>query len=164
MLKVITPSFVSNKKVLLRYDIDVPIKDGKVMEDFRLEAGLETLDLCLKYASSVTLLGHIGRPSGEDPKYSVKPIVDWFEQRFSGINLAPGKFHILENLRFEKGEEEADLNYAKELALLGNIFVNEAFAAHHKAASTTVLPTLMPSVAGLNFVEEVEELSTSNYT
>lgn len=160
MLKVITPSFVSGKKVLLRYDIDVPIKDGEVVEDFRLEAGLQTLDMCLQYADSVILMGHIGRPEGEDEKYSVKPIVSWFEKRFADINLPEGKFHILENLRFEKGEEEADLEYAKELASLGDVFVNEAFAAHHKSASTTVLPTLLPSVAGLNFAEEVEELST----
>lgn len=159
MLKVITPNFVSNKKVLLRYDIDVPIKEGKVVEDFRLEAGLETLDMCLKYASSVILMGHIGRPEGEDSKYSVAPIVDWFEERFSGINLPAGKFHILENLRFEKGEDECNLDFAKELATYGDVFINEAFAAHHKSASTTVLPALLPSVAGLNFAEEVEELS-----
>lgn len=159
MLKVITPTFISGKKVLLRYDIDVPVKDGKVVEDFRLEAGLPTLDMCLQYADSIILMGHIGRPAGEDPNYSVKSIVSWFEERFGDIELPPGKFHILENLRFEKGEEEASEEYAKELASLGDVFVNEAFAAHHKAASTTVLPTLMPSVAGLNFAEEVEELT-----
>ncbi len=103
-------------------------------------------------------MGHVGRPSGEDPNFSVEPIYDWLENRgFQGV-LGSGKLKLLENLRFEKGEEEADLGYAKELASLGNFYINEAFAAHHKSASTTVLPTLLPHAAGLRFAEEVRVL------
>ncbi len=168
-MRVLTAELIQGKKVLLRYDIDVPIKDGKVAEDFRLLAGLETLDFCLQYASEVIVLGHVARPDlnnnglidpNEEAAFSVKPIVDWFEQEFKNVNLPEGKLHVMENLRFESGEDDCDLNFAKELASYGDVFINEAFAAHHKSASTTVLPTLLPHAAGFNFAEEVEELST----
>ncbi len=159
-MQVVSSGLVSGKKVLLRMDLDVPIKSGKVSDDFRLKAGLETLDLCLNHAQSVTILGHIGRPEGKVvPGLSVKAIVSWFEEKFAHVNLPEGKLHIMENLRFENGEDEASLDFAKELAGFGDFFVNEAFASHHQAASTTVLPTLLPHAAGLRFAEEVKVLS-----
>lgn len=137
------------------------IGDKSVVEDdTRLEAGLDTLDLCLQYAQSVTVMGHIGRPGGRAvAELSVRPVAEWFEEKFSHILLPKGKLHILENLRFEPGEESCDPDYAKELASLGDFFVNESFAAHHPAASTTVLPTLLPHAAGLRFAREVSVLT-----
>lgn len=175
-MQVVTAEFVSQKKVLLRYDIDVPIENGRVVDDFRLKAGLSTLKLCLENAPEVIMMGHIGRPastnaslggsSGQDSKYSVAPIYKWFLNNGFKDDLESGKLKLLENLRFEEGEDEASLQYAKELAELGDspsgeagIYINEAFAAFHKAASTTVLPTLLPSAAGLNFAKEVETLT-----
>lgn len=159
-MQTVTADFVKGKKVLLRLDTDVPIKDGYVIEEFRLKAGLETLKLCLTHAESIVIMGHVGRPNGkEDPQFSIKPVVEWLEKHFSSLELPKGKLHILENLRFDKREEEADLSFAKELAELGDVFVNESFAAHHKAASTTVLPTLLPHAAGLQFTKEVEQIS-----
>ncbi len=155
MLPAVTPQFVKNKKVLLRLDLDVPIENGRVVDDFRLHAGLETLDLCLIHAASVVIFGHLGRPDGKDPNFSVKPIVEWFEKTFAHVDLPEGKLHILENTRFEKGEEDCDLEYAKQLASLGDVYINEAFAAYHPASSTTVVPTLLAHAAGLNFAKEV---------
>lgn len=162
-MQTVTAELVSSKKVLLRLDLDVPLRQAQgklvVEDDFRLKAGLETLKLCLENASEVIILGHIGRPSGEDPKYSVAPIYEWLKQNGVAEDLASGKLELLENLRFEKGEEEANLNYAKELAGYGNFFVNEAFGAYHPSASTTVLPTLLPHAVGLHFQKEVEKLT-----
>jgi phosphoglycerate kinase len=80
------------------------------------------------------------------------------KQEDLALHLKGGKLKILENLRFEKGEEEGDMDYAQKLADLGEVFVNEAFAAHHIAASTTILPTLLPHAVGLRFFEEVKML------
>ncbi|MBI2021481.1 phosphoglycerate kinase [Candidatus Daviesbacteria bacterium] len=155
----LTASLISGKKVLLRYDIDVPVENGRVFEDFRLNAGLETLDFCLDHAQSVVLMGHLGRPNGkEDPRFSVKPVVEWFEEKFGHVELPKGKFHVLENLRFDPKEEEASLEFAKELSKLGSVFVNESFAAYRPAASTTVLPKLLPHGAGFRFESEVKTL------
>ncbi len=171
-MQVVSAQLVSGKKVLIRLDIDVPIgvsehqsvsgsEKGKlvVLDDFRLKAGLGTLKLCLENASEVIVMGHLGRPKGEDKKLSVAPIYTWLENQGFAGDLESGKLQLLENLRFEEGEDSCDLNYAKELAALGEIYINEAFAAHHPAASTTVLPTLLPHAAGLRFAEEVKTLS-----
>lgn len=158
-MQVVTPELVKDKTVLLRLDLDVPIENGKVIDDLRLMAGMDTLGLCLEHAKSVIIMGHIGRPGGKVvPELSVKPIVEWLEQGYGHIQLPVGKLHILENLRFEPGEEVCDPAFAKELANYGNFFVNEAFASHHKSASTTVLPNLIPHAAGLNFAHEVKTL------
>src|SRR3989344_4245910 len=165
-MREISPDLISGKTVLLRYDIDVPIKNRKVVEDFRLRAGLATLKLCLENAQQVILMGHIGRPGGKEvPELSVEPIYDWLATHDDlRSHLESGKLKLLENLRFEPGEEACSLEYAKEILKQvqddGNSFyVNEAFSAHHKAASTTVLPTLLPHAAGLRFAEEVKSLT-----
>lgn len=165
LMQIVSAQAVSNKKVLLRYDLDVPLSDVRnqksevrVVDDFRLKAGLETLKLCLEHSDQVILMGHIGRPNGEDPNFSIAPIYQWLKDQGFSSHLVSEKLRLLENLRFEDGEDDANLDYAKELASYGNYFVNEAFAAHHKAASTTVLPTLLPHSAGLNFAKEAYEL------
>jgi phosphoglycerate kinase len=159
-MQVVTENLIKGKTVLLRYDIDVEIQDGKVVEPFRLKKGLKTLDLCLEHANKVILMGHVGRPEGEDPVFSVEPIYDWL-MSFAHYKEAfdTKKLRILENLRFEPEEDDGNLTYAKELASYGDFYINEAFAAYHKAASTTVLPTLLPHAAGLNFAKEVERLT-----
>lgn len=158
-MKIISPELIAGKDVLLRYDFDVTLKDGQVDEPYRLEAGLPTLKMCLENANKVIIMGHLGRPKGQDPNLSVAPIVKWFETRLAHIRLPKHKFSILENLRFEEGEESSSLEYAKSLASLGNFYVNEAFASYRPSASTTVLPTLLPHAAGLRFAKEVEMLS-----
>lgn len=155
-MQVINADLVSGKKVLLRLDIDVSIENGQVQEGFRLKAGLPTLRLCLENASQVVVIGHIGRPEGEVvPELSVEPIKQWFISQ--GLNSS--KLEILENLRFDPREEAGDLEFAKELASRGDVFVNEAFASYRPAVSTTILPTLLPSYAGLQFAAEVNKLT-----
>lgn len=162
-MQTVSAQLIANKKVLLRYDLDVPLGNGtgnrlQVTDDFRLKAGLETLKLCLEHGQEVILMGHIGRPEGSDPKYSVAPIYSWFKNNGFSKELESGKLKLLENLRFEAGEDRADPEYAKELAKYGDFFVNEAFGAYHEAASTTILPTLLSHAVGLHFNSEVEKL------
>ncbi len=141
-------------------DLDIPIVHGKIMEDYRLEAGFPTLEMCLENASQVIVIGHIGRPEGQEvAELSVEPIHDWLEDHLGPDYLESGKLKLLENLRFEAGEDAASLDFAKELASFGDFYVNEAFASHHSAASTTVLPTLLPHTCGLRFAKEVEVLT-----
>lgn len=159
-MQTVSAQFVQGKKVLLRLDFDVDTKDGKVTDDFRLRSWLPTLQLCLDNAESVIMMGHIGRPMGREVEgLSVGPIVTWLKEQLPGKTLPEGKLSILENLRFEDGEDACDMVLAKELAEMGDVFVNEAFAAHHPSASTTLLPTLVPSAAGLHFTKEVEYLT-----
>lgn len=160
-MRVLTPHFIAQKTVLLRLDLDVPLKKTAsgmaVAEDYRLRAALPTLYLCLQYASKVIVMGHIGRPKGEESDLSVAPVVDWLDKEFPN-DFPTDRLQVLENLRFEEGELSCSKEYAEELAKLGDCFVNEAFAAHHPAASTTILPTLIPSRAGFHFQHEVETL------
>lgn len=158
-MRVVNPDSVRGKKVLLRLDLDVSLKELSVSEDFRLRAGLPTLKLCLEHAGKVFVMGHIGRPVGKEvPELSVRPIVNWLEKNLADAYFPEGTLRVLENLRFDPREEDADLSFAKELAGLGDVYVNEAFASHHPAASTTVLPALLPHFAGLRFAEEVKVL------
>lgn len=159
-MQVVAPELIQNKRVLLRLDLDVPLENGVIQDDTRLLAGMETLGLCLEFAASVTICGHLGRPGGkEDPSLTVKPIVDWLEEGYGHIQLPEGKLHILENLRFEPGEDACDLEFAKELASHGDFYIFDAFAAHRPSASTTIVPTLLPHAAGLQFAAEVKELT-----
>ncbi len=168
-MQVVTPEFVKGKKVLLRYDMDVALKKGErgkgkgesqIEEDFKLKAGLPTLRLCLENASEVIIIGHLGRPEGKAvPELSVEPIRRWLASQGLSSRLTSGKLKLLENLRFDPREDAADLEYAKELAKMGEVFVNESFSAYRPAASTTVLPTILPAAAGLHFAEEVRVLS-----
>lgn len=166
-MQTVSAPFVKNKRVLLRMDLDVPIRDGFIQDEFRILAGLPTLELCLQNAKSVVICGHVGRPNGvEVESLSVAPVVNFLEDWYCDLELPAGRLHVLENLRFEKGEsfdtaqdKDEVLRFAKELATYGDVFVNEAFAAHHPSASTTVIPTLLPSAAGLNFAREVQVLT-----
>ncbi len=179
-MQVVNPQIVSGKKILLRYDIDVALgsAQGKLVvgEEFKLKAGLETLNLCLENASKVILIGHLGRPfaTAEDEKkgnpkdLSAQPIYEWFKENVTKeIEFAStieqtqnsnSKFVLLENIRFFHGEVECDVDFAKKLAGLADVYVNEAFSSHNPAASTTIVPTLLPHYAGLHFVKEVETL------
>lgn len=162
-MQVVTQEFVKNKKVLLRYDIDVALRkssdETKVAEDFKLKAGLETLNLCLENAKEVIIIGHIGRPEGKIvEELKVEPVKQWFVKQGFSASFESGKLKILENLRFDPREEAGDLDCAKELAGMGEAYVNEAFSSYRPAVSTTILPTLLPHAAGLRFAREVKVL------
>ncbi len=150
------------KKVLLRADLDVDVSGGHLE---RLRTLVPTIELLSEKASKIIVIGHRGRPRGkESKKLSLKPISKALEKLLIN-DLGKEKvdkldMSMMENLRFNKGEEENDEAFAKHLAEEGDVYVNEAFAAsHRKHASIVTLPKMLPSAAGIHFAEEVENLS-----
>jgi len=163
---------VNGKKVFLRTDLDVPIENGQIGDDTRLLDGLDTLNYLLDNGAHVILAGHLGRPEGKDEKLSLKPIADWFAQKFHS-NAKEGKLgdfdgwqilnnlYLLENLRFHKEEEASDPVFSQKLASLTEIYVNDAFASSHRAhASVVVIAKFLPHFAGFMLKKEVDTLST----
>ncbi len=154
-LKSIKDAEVSGKRVLVRADINVPLHEGKVADDMRIRAILPTLELLQQRgAASITILAHLGRPMGVVVEtLKLAPV----EARLRELTEVPFVMH--ENLRFDPREEAGDESFAKELALLGDLYVNEAFADSHRThASVVTLPKLLPSYAGLRFAVELEHL------
>ncbi|MDR3448620.1 MAG: phosphoglycerate kinase [Alphaproteobacteria bacterium] len=158
---------VQGKTVLLRADLNVPMKDGAVTDDSRLTRLVPTLKDLAAARAKIVILSHFGRPDGKpDPKYSLRPVAAelqkiWgqpvaFADDCTGpaaqkavAALAPGGVLVLENTRFHPGEEANDLVFAKQLAALGDVYVNDAFSAAHRAhASTAALAKLLPAAAG----------------
>jgi phosphoglycerate kinase len=147
---------VEGKRVLVRVDFNVPIKDGRVADDTRIQAALPTLGLLHERgAAAIVLLAHLGRPEGKAVEsLRLAPV----EARLKELTNVPFEMH--ENLRFDAREEENDEGFAKELAALGDVYVNEAFADSHRAhASIVGIPRFLPGYAGLRFEEEVSRLS-----
>ena len=142
---------VSGKRVLVRADLDIDIG-----ENYRLEALLPTITYLSSKSSKIIIMGHLGRPGGKVvEELKIKPVEEELRKIAQGI-----EFEVLENLRFNPGEEANDVLYAKELASKGDVYVNEAFATSHRnSASITALAKLLPHAAGIRFVEETENLS-----
>lgn len=173
-LPKVQEAWVKGKRVLLRLDLDVPVQDGKVVDDSRLQAGLLTVRYLLEHGARVFIVGHLGRPHGADEKYSLFPVVQWLAERFKIYDLRFKKedsegldgwklndnLFVLENLRFYKGEEENSPEFAQKLASLADIYVNDAFAVSHRDhASITGVAKRLPHYAGLQLQKEVEVLS-----
>jgi len=157
-LKTVRDAEISGKRVLVRVDFNVPLKDGAVVEDARITAAIPTITLLKeKGASKILLLTHLGRPDGK--------IVE--ELRTASIakrlaELGISGVEMLENIRFEPGEETNDPALAQKLAGMADVFVNDAFATAHRAhASTVGVAKLLPSYAGLLMEREVEKLSAA---
>jgi len=164
---------VGGKKVILRADLDVEI--GREDEDYRLKALIPTLKYLSDNKARTVIIGHKGRPEGKVTKeLSLEPVaqrlgelsgyqIGFFngslkDAKAESEKVSGGGFLCLENLRFDIREEKNDQEFAKELASLGDVYVNEAFATHSLHASTVTLPKLFPHAAGLRFVEEFEKL------
>src|SRR6185369_6481408 len=138
---------VSGKRVLLRVDFNVLDEEGKFIDDLRIKAVVPTIRFLLEGgASKVTIATHVGRPAGKVVEtLRVAPIAAWLKQLIDDPRI-----ELLENLRFDPREENNDEGYAKELASLGDIFVNDAFAVSHRASTSLVgVPKFLPSYAGL---------------
>lgn len=160
-----------NRKVFLRLDLDVSIENGKISDNFRLLATFPTLKFLLDQNCPIIIAGHLGRPEGKDLKLTLKPVADWYAAKFKiqSSNIKIGEFdgwkigkkiQLLENLRFYPEEEANDLEFAKKLSSLSEIYINDAFAASHRShASIVGMPKFLPHYAGLRFQKEVEELS-----
>lgn len=141
------------KKVLVRVDFNVPIKNGKVVDDFRIRASLPTIKFLLKGGAEVILLTHLG----EDGTESLQPIIKHF---FAVSGFDKNKVTFFDNVRKFFGEKKNNVVFAKELAKMGDIYVNDAFSvSHRRHASIVTLPKYLPSFAGLQLEQEVENLS-----
>jgi phosphoglycerate kinase len=144
---------VSGRRVLLRADFNVPVKDGEVVDDFRIRAALPTIEWLMSRGATVTACSHLGRPKGTaDPKYSLDPV------RAVLAELAPG-VELLENLRYDPGEEGNDPAFVERLVEGQDLYVNDAFGSSHRAhASIVGPPRVLPSAAGRLLQREVEVL------
>ena len=175
--KLVTDIDVKGKKVLVRVDFNVPIKDGKVSDDTRIQAALPTINYLLDHGAAVILCSHLGRPKeGPEPKYSMRPTAEYlsgllgkpvaFAEEFIGPvaeeaakALKPGEVLVLENTRFHKGETKNDPEVARQLASLADIYVNDAFGSAHRAhASTEGVAHYLPAVAGFLMEKEIKYL------
>ncbi|MDO8452767.1 MAG: phosphoglycerate kinase [bacterium] len=156
---------LKNKNVLLRLDLDVLVEKGKVIDDTRLREAVPTIKYLQEAgAGKITVIGHRGRPDGHVVEtLSLEPVGRALEKILKeelGADVEKLDLFMLENLRFNPGEDSGSEEFVKELARGQDVFVNEAFATSHRnAASITKLPKLLPSAAGLHLQEEVENLS-----
>jgi phosphoglycerate kinase len=169
---------LAGKRVFLRVDLNVPLEDGRVAEDTRIRAVVPTIEHCLKAGASVILASHLGRPNGTvDPRYSLTPVAARLEELLgrpvpllpdcagpeveaAAAALKPGDIVLLENLRFNPGEEANDPEFARRLAALAEVYVDDAFAAAHRAHASTegITRFLQPAAAGLLMARELEAL------
>jgi phosphoglycerate kinase len=168
---------VSGKKVLVRADFNVPMMEGSIKDDTRITATIPTIRYLLDHDAAVIIISHLGRPKGQvKPDLSMAPVAvrlaELLEQPVIFINdcigkkvcqtaaeLKGGEVLLLENLRFHPAEEKNSAEFAKKLAGLAELFVNDAFGASHRAhASTVGIPEFLPSVAGFLIEKEITRL------
>lgn len=168
---------LTGKVALVRVDFNVPMENGLVTDDTRLRAAVDTVQTLRTAGAKVVLLSHFGRPKGQRvAELSLAPIAGAFAKVLGAnvsfvadckgehakkaiADLKPAGVILLENTRFYKGEEKGDLDLAKEIAALGDLYVNDAFsAAHRRHVTTAVLAELLPAYAGINMEEELDAL------
>jgi len=159
-----------DKKLLLRVDFNVPVDaSGSILDDTRIRAALPTIQYAIQQGAKVILMSHFGRPKGVDPKYSLKPCAERLSlllnkpvsmsPDYTVKPMQPGDITLLENLRFNPAEEKPalDPNFAKSLAALGDVYVDDAFGAAHRAhSSITEIPKYFPDAKGAGFLLEKE--------
>ena len=172
---------VRGKTVLLRADLNVPVKDGEVTDATRIERLVPTIEALIGSGAKIVVMSHFGRPKGKpDPTYSLRPLVAPLEKAIGGRHIAfatdcvgeeakrvvsrlcPGDVALLENLRFHKGEEDNSPDFANALAELGDVYVDDAFSAAHRAhASIDALARLLPAAAGKLMEAELDALTAA---
>ncbi|OGY26590.1 MAG: hypothetical protein A2Z11_00175 [Candidatus Woykebacteria bacterium RBG_16_43_9] len=166
-MKSVAQAPIPGKRIIVRCDFDVPVENGKVVDASRIKNTLGTLRFLLDQEAKLVLISHIGRPKKPDKDFSlvlVKKILEDFLEREIAFQdkltidrEAP--INLVENLRFWPGEEENNQDFSKKLASLGDLYVNECFAASHRAhASIVGISKLLPAFAGFNLIKEIEEL------
>src|SRR6266540_1441426 len=178
-LRTVEAAEVEGRRVLVRNDFNVPIDDhGQVTDDLRVRAALPTLRHLVERDAKVICCSHLGRPKGKRvDKYSLEPVAEVLGQRLgravafvddvvgdearrAAASLDPGQVLLLQNLRFEAGEEANDPAFAERLAALAELYVDDAFGAAHRAhASVVGVAERLPAYAGFLLASEVKELS-----
>jgi len=154
------------KRVLVREDLNVPMEDGRIADGTRIRAAKPTLDALKGKGARVIVMSHLGRPEGmPDPELSLRPVAEAMGVRLVPDCLQPagdvaeGEVVLLENVRFYPGDEENDPDFARKLAAQGEVYVNDAFAASHRAhASVVGIADYLPAYAGLLMLAELEAL------
>lgn len=179
--KTINDVSLQGRKVIMRVDYNVPLDGDRITDALRVEAAMPTVQAILAQGASLILMSHLGRPKGKpDAKYSLKPVYAWLKDHLkapvlwaddcvgdaaknAAAALKPGEVLLLENLRFHAEEEKNDPAFAKELASLAEVYVNDAFGTAHRAHASTegITHFLSPSVAGLLMVKELEYLENA---
>ena len=168
---------LDGKKILLRLDLNVPLEEGKIKDETRINKILSIIKFLLSKKAKIIIISHVGRPGGKiNPELSMKPICKNLEEKINEkINLITDDIRkikdkdlfkslnqnvlILENIRFYPEEENNDIDFAKHLATFGDIYVNDAFSCSHRAhASVTSITKFLPSYAGLQLNSEVKAL------
>ncbi|HEY3313095.1 MAG TPA: phosphoglycerate kinase [Anaerolineales bacterium] len=168
---------LKGKRVIMRVDFNVPMDKGVVTDDKRIKAALPTIKYVLDQGASLMLMSHLGRPKGgPDPEFSLKAAADVLEGLLGkpvvmapdcvgpaveklAAALKPGDVLMLENTRFHPGEEKNDLELAKQMAALGEVYVNDAFGSAHRAHSSTEgIARFLPAVSGFLMEQELEYL------
>ncbi|GAB6090949.1 phosphoglycerate kinase [Spirochaeta dissipatitropha] len=166
---------LKGKKVLMRADFNVPLKDGLITDDTRIQAALPTIKYIIEQGASLILMSHLGRPKdGPSPEFSLAPVAERLSKLLGdsvamapdcigtevegmAAALAPGKVLLLENVRFYAEETKNDPDFAAKLAKLGDVYVNDAFGTAHRAhASTEGIARILPGSAGFLIQKEVE--------
>jgi phosphoglycerate kinase len=179
MKKTLRDLEVQGKRVLVRVDFNVPMQDGQITDDRRIRESLPTILYLLERGAKVILMSHLGRPKGKpDPQYSLRPVAERLSEllgrpvRFledcvgeaveqAVQAMAPGEVVLLENLRFHPEEEANDDGFARALARLGDLYVNDAFGSAHRAhASTEGVAHYLPAVAGFLMEKELRYLGS----
>jgi phosphoglycerate kinase len=170
---------LGGKRVFIRVDFNVPIKNGKITEDTRIRASLPTIERALQMGATAILASHLGRPKGkQDPEYSLKPVAERLSEllrrpvvfaedcigdaaRRAIDKTGPGGVVLLENLRFHPEEEKNDPRFAAELASLADVYINDAFGSAHRAHASTegIVHHVSRAGAGLLMAKELEHLS-----
>ncbi|MDD6816452.1 MAG: phosphoglycerate kinase [Firmicutes bacterium] len=182
MKKTVKDIEVQGKRVIVRCDFNVPMKEGVITDDIRIVSALPTVKYLMEQGAKVILMSHMGRPDGEpNMKYTLKPVADRLSQllgqevlfvsspvvvdenvRAAAESLMEGQVMLLENVRFRKEETKNGADFAKELASLADIFVNDAFGTAHRAHSSTAgIADYLPAVSGFLIEKEVEFLGNA---
>lgn len=179
MKKTVRDIDVKGRKVIVRVDFNVPMKEGVITDDVRMTAALPTINYLLENGAAVILMSHLGRPKGQPkPEFSLKPVAEHLKELVScpvifaasdlvvddcvkkqAEDLKCGEIMVLENLRFRPEEEKNGEEFSKELASLADIYVNDAFGTAHRAhASTAGIAAFLPAVSGFLIEKELKFL------